>query len=385
MDTTTPRELDERLGCYVCTFYEAQGKGDARTTVYTVNGTEVVVGIGKGGRLVAHTKEHRPLKGTPEEFEFRQALLRWIEDNVPLERRVLPLLSFGPLHKASSAHSAEYRLYPNVVTVAADTAQAERLYDPIGDAKYRHPHLFANIFELQAHFEWPLRVADAYVHVAQEFVGYFYGKHVTSEQMRNIGTDERGDYDSSVKLTDSEWVEPFDIEDDCPMCQRMTDRSVEERVAGFQWELDKESQSRTAQNGGPRHADYDMTPEGRAEYHAAVDAHLAAHPQNWRPFPLIKLPHRLKRLLCIRWNHVVRDWLTEDPRYSYKDGHYYVIWVERIGGYDQRPTRSDSYGSSDMGYYAAAMAAYQGIAYTPPPPPPADEEIDERNIWLGGL
>jgi hypothetical protein len=338
---------NERLGCYVCLFHENELRGDARSRVYTVNGTEVVVGIGKGGRLVAHTKEHRPLKSTPEVFEFRQALLRWIDEHLPLDRRVLPLLTFGPMSRASNAHTAEHRLYPPVLTIASEGVEnCERLYDPTGDAKdgkYVHPHLFANVFELIAHLEWPLRVADAYVNVAQQFAGYFWGKNVTAGQMKTVSTDERGEKDSSVVMTDETWVEPIELVDDCPMCQRMTDESVEERVEGFQWEINKESRS-------------------------------------LKPLPLNTLPHRLKLTLCVMWNHVVRDWLKEDPRYCYADGHYYVVWTERLGGIDPRPTRSDSYGATT---YAAAMAQAAGVMWTPPsPPPPIPEEpMDERDIW----
>ena len=348
MDDALVAAADEKLGCYVCLWYGNELREDPRTRVYTVNGTEVVVGVGKGGRVVAHTKEHRPLKSTPEEFELRQALLRWLDENVPLDRRVLPLLTFGPMHRASTAHTAEHRLYPHLITIASGGVEnAERLYNPANETlKYTHPHLFANVFELLYHNEWPLRVADDYVHVAQEFVGYFYGKHVTAEQMRNVVTDERGGRDDSVKLTDDVWVEPIELVDDCPMCERMTDESVEARVDGFQWEINKESRS-------------------------------------LKPLPLKDLPHRLKLLLCIKWNHVVRDWLAEDPRYCYKDGHYYVVWTERLGGIDPRPTRSDAYGStSGEGYYAMAMAHMSGLAWTPPPPPSAaDEPMDERDIW----
>jgi hypothetical protein len=350
-----------------------------------VHGTEVVVGVGKGGRVVAYTKEHRPVRVTPEIFEFRQAILRWVEEHVPLTRRVLPLINFGDLKRASTAHTAEHRLYPYVLAVASGGVDmAARLYGPVSSGEYTHPLLFSNIFELQHHQEWPIRVADDYVHVAQEFVGYFYGKHVIAGQMTSLEASERGDIDPSVKLTDEDWVTPFELEDDCALCVRMTDEDVERRVAAFQWEIDKESQGRTSAQGGPKHTDFDETPEGRAEYHRRVKQHVAATGV-WAPFPLIDLPHELKRTLCIKWNHVVRDWLASDPRYCYKDGYYYVVWTERLGGIDTTPTRSDSYGAdlTQAWYSTAATAAALGAAlFHVSQSANPDEPFDARDIWL---
>lgn len=380
--------------CYLCQYYDGtKDFSQFHWTVYTVNGTEIVVGVGKGGRVVAFTREHRPIKSTPEKFELRQAILRWFNEWVPLRREVLPLLQFGAMQRFSTAHTAEYRLYPHVMTIAGGgEKRAEELYDPtiagptITGIAYRHPSLFVNVFELQQHYEWPTKIADEYVRVAQRFVGYFYGKHVTAGQMGLMMTDERGDYDSSVTLTEEDWVEPFEMEDDCQLCKRMTDKSVEERVAAFQWELDKEAGARISASGGPRHTEYGVSAEARREYHAAVDLHLKEHPELWCPIPLIKLPQRVQRALCIQWNHVVRDWLQSDPRYCYSNGQYYVVWTERIGGFDPRPTRSDMYGSANSGYHAAAMAfgAYMaGLPASDYRPPDIDPSLlpDERDIW----
>ena len=333
--------LDDHLVCYLCGFYRTS-KADPRSRVYTVNGVDIAVTVGKGGRVVAHTIEHR-LKNAPEEFELRHAILRWLDEHAPFEKRVLPLISFGPLHRASSAHVAEHRLYPHLVMVGSTASRANDMHSPSLPGGYTHPHLFVNVFELRFHYEWPISIADQYVTEAQRFVGYFYGKHVTSGQMTPIATRDDGDHDLSVTLTNEDWVDPIEFPDDCLFCERMTDEDIERRVAAFQWEIDKESSGRIAQHGGPIHNNYEDSPEERVRYHAAIAAHAVEHPELWRPFPLINLPHRLKLALCIRWNHVVRDWLRSDPRYVYKDGHYSALWTERLGGIDQTATRSEAY------------------------------------------
>lgn len=358
----------EPVGCPACHWVEEMEAKDERTTLTPGalgTSTDIVTGIGKGHRLVALAKRHHPV-GAPEVFEMRHALIEWLTVNADFSPLVLPLVEFGPLHKASAMHPLEHRLYPKVQAVIGDGFErTDRLYIPLGsDAMpyVEHPLLLTNVFELSDYHEWPLRVADEYVSKAQEYVGYFYGRRVISGQMQQIRTDERGQYDASVVLTDEAWSEPFVIEDDCIFCQRMTDETVEERVAGFQWEIDKESSSTVSSvsNTEFRHSDFPATAEGRAEYHARIEQ-LAGTPgvgEFWRPFPLIRLPHEVKRKLCIEWNHIVRDWLAGDQRYCYVDGNYYVIWTERIGGLDTEPTRSDTYGGGSANPWAGWIPGY---------------------------
>lgn len=384
METTNAAE---HLECQVCVWHNGTIRDDPRTRTYQYGRIEVVVGVGKAGRVVAYTKRHDPVE-LPEAFEFRDALLQWLHEHTPFRTDVLPLLTFGALQHASAMHQLEYRMYPPLTAMSSYGAygggvqNVNRLYASPGERECPHPHFFTNVFELQSQYEWPVRVADDYVDVAQRYVGYFYGKQVISGQMMPIVEDKDTKYmvDSSVKKLESDWVEPFVMEDDCPMCQRMTDESVEERVAGFQWEIDKEAGGRSASIGGPKSGDYADSAGGRAQYHDALDLFLAEHPEIWRPFPLIRLPHEVKRKLCIEWNHVVRDWLDDDPRYCYRDGHYYVVWVERIGGLDQRPTRSDTYGSGEaMSYYSAMAAAAASFGGYYNPANPANRPITPPN------
>jgi len=338
-----PIDPDPNTGviCQVCSWFNPD-RPDIR--VYTANGVEIVIECGKDGRLIAYTKEHHPEHGV-EMFELRAAMLRYIEELIPLSRRILPLVTFGALERNSIASPTDFRMYPPLRVMQTYgtmvLTKVDQQYTPHTKDGYAHVFLMANVFELRNHTEMPIHLADDYVHAAQEFVGYFYGQHVSSGQMTTIEVDERGSIDRSVKFTGDNWTAPFELEDDCPMCQRMTDESVTQRIDGFQWELVKEANTR-----------------------------LTA-------FPLDTLPHELKRALCIRWNHIVRDWLASDPRYAYRDGQYYVVWTEKIGGYDQRVTRSDQYGASitlAVGYYAEALADAARIMGVNP---------DDRDIWLG--
>lgn len=380
--------LEWNENCYVCTFYLQEVKKDDRTEHFKIDGVDVIVGIGKGSRLVAHTLHHQP-QHTPDEYKLRQALWLWIDKYVPFERKVLHLLQFGDIKKAQDKiPPSESRLYPPVVAVTSmGLSGAERLYNPtyVTPTTTPHPILMANVFELAHHFEWPLWVADQYVAVAQTYAGYFWGKKVTSAQMTPITDDEEGyARDTSVKMLDEDWVEPFDIEDDCPFCQRMTDESVEQRVAAFQWEIDKEVSARMRVRQGPSHSAFDETPDGRVAYHAEVDQHLTENPDLFRPLPLIRLPFRLKRLLCIQWNHVVRDWMHNDPRYAYKDGHYYALWTERLGGPYTLSTKSDYYGNiSTLGYYQQVGNALRAFGYDVPVPEEEGEPPLEDSIWFG--
>lgn len=199
-----------------------------------------------------------------------------------------------------------------------------------------------NIHAVVNHNMWPIYIADEMTILAQNMVGYFTGKPTTGAQMKPLRTGPYGEIDESVKMSDEEWTEPFELADDCVFCQKMTDESVADRIAGFQWAMDKEVANRFGAGLGlrgeeygpsdvPKHYDHDDTATQRREYHDKLVPFYEEHPRLFKVIPLIDLPLHLQRTLCIQWNHVVRDFIAADPRLIYRaeDDMYFYIDIRR--------------------------------------------------------
>ena len=168
----------------------------------------------------------------------------------------------------------------------------------------------------------PQDVADAHTLAAQYFAGFFFGHPFRQDQQRHERT--------AFHVSPQRWREPVVVADDCVLCQLLTDESAERRVAGFQWQLDIEA-TRTkgrhysdwVRSGDPR------VPEPQEEvwHHSAANlrrfvelfqneplpanGYREARPHGWltRPLPIVDLPLRLKRKLCIQWNHILLGWM----------------------------------------------------------------------------
>lgn len=229
--------------------------------------------------------------------------------------------------------------------------------------QYKLP-LTSNVHAIINHNRWPLTVADLMTERAQIMVGYFTGHPVTVDQMGALRVTEQGEIDRTVEQADVNWTEPFELADDCLFCERMTDQTVVDRVAGFQWALDKEVAGRfgagLAEGSGtlnvPKHYDFADTDEGRRAYHDILKPWYAEHPMLLKVIPLIDLPLHLKRTLCIQWNHIVRDYLKLDPRFVYHEATDMYYWMNVDANIDdttkklipQVKTRSNPSGSTDI-------------------------------------
>jgi hypothetical protein len=212
-----------------------------------------------------------------------------------------------------------------------------------------YPVRLTPIVEIIRPGSWPQELADAMTHEAQRMAGWFWGRDITVEQMAKIDEDETGKWDTSVQVGDT-WSEPFDFADDCVFCQTMTDESVWQRVAAFQWQLEKETASlRVTSPDAPAYPHDSLrtgeTTDTRPEldfservpsrewfttFYQALDAHLAETPQSMRAVRLTDLPLALQRFLCIRWNHLVYDWFFRDhtDKYAYVNGRYFTVLSE---------------------------------------------------------
>jgi hypothetical protein len=172
----------------------------------------------------------------------------------------------------------------------------------------------------------PREVADEHTLIAQRYAGYFVGHPYRAEQQGTTITIDRT----------REWREPSAVRCDCELCVRLTDAEAIRRVAGYQWQLDIES-TRTKgrhyavwmESGDPRipePADH-IWSHSQANLRMFVELFQSepregrehpygrkAQPLGWRlrPLPMVDLPLRLKRKLCVEWNHALRSWMIRD-------------------------------------------------------------------------
>jgi len=168
--------------------------------------------------------------------------------------------------------------------------------------------------------------------VAQRYAGYFIGHPYRQDQQDSTP--------AAFHISRAPWREPPVISDHCLFCQHMTDLDVLRRVAGFQHQLDIEAcrnkgqhYAKWVESGYPRVPEPGIIPGSHSAANlrrfvelfqdSPVPARAGAWarealPDGWRtrPLPLVALPHRLKRKLCIEWNALLLDWMVRE-RLSY--------------------------------------------------------------------
>lgn len=172
----------------------------------------------------------------------------------------------------------------------------------------------------------PQQLADQHTLIAQQYAGYFVGHPYRAAQQR---TDP-----GAIQVEwDKPWVEPKVVSDGCAFCERLTDEDAERRVAGYQHAIDIEVLR-------PRSLLYtEWLGAGTDEVREVEEIDIAgvvrkrgvtASGPNRRtfierhgacldvqPISMVALPLRLKRKLCIEWNHIYRDWLAENDEIHY--------------------------------------------------------------------
>jgi hypothetical protein len=154
-------------------------------------------------------------------------------------------------------------------------------------------------------------LADSWALEAQRFIGYWHGYGVRGLQfMNNVWADP----DMPV------WSEPLDETDDCQFCAITTEESVVRRIRGFQHEMDSEV---LRLNPWVRKALYEEHIVIEAEDWDTLRTQLALAQERWptefspAAYDFTSLPFYLKWRLCVRWNHLLRDWLADRPEYEY--------------------------------------------------------------------
>ncbi len=129
--------------------------------------------------------------------------------------------------------------------------------------------------------------------------------------------------------------EPAVASDGCDFCGRLTDAEAERRVAGYRHAIDIEVLRARSNLYADWLAAADGVPNVEDVTIAGVEKRrgVSADPLNRRRFielhadkfdtvgvNMIALPLRLKRKLCIEWNHLYRDWLAACPEAHYDAG-----------------------------------------------------------------
>ena len=168
----------------------------------------------------------------------------------------------------------------------------------------------------------PQSLADAHTLKAQAYAGYLVGHpYRNAQQGTTVTVDKK-----------RRWKEPSVVADDCVFCQRLTDEEAERRVAGYQFQINTEviRSKRAHFQTWVMDSLSDVPEPGRYELSQAnvqrfcelfQDRPTEERPEGWytRPFPLIELPLRLKRKLCIEWNHLYLEWMEEnDIQYDFE-------------------------------------------------------------------
>lgn len=198
----------------------------------------------------------------------------------------------------------------------------------------------------------PHALADEHTLVAQRYAGYFVGHpYRNSQQTRTVEIDRR-----------RRWKEPAIVADDCLFCARLTDEVAERRVAGYQYQIDIESTRMkrqyftewidTGSSDVPEPGIYESSKVNLRRFcELFQDVAREDRPDGWvtRPLPFIMLPLRLKRKLCIEWNHLYLPWMEENGlEYDFEKREFWheIEFGRLIVGDD------DDYSYSDFdGYY----------------------------------
>jgi len=187
----------------------------------------------------------------------------------------------------------------------------------------------------------PQNLADAHTQTAQKYAGHFVGHPYRAGQQRTGPGAIRVDYERK-------WQEPAVFSDRCDFCRRLTDESAVQRVAGYQHALDIEvMRARAAGFADWLAAARKDVPDveevviagerirrGVSNSAANRRAYIERHEKEFdvSSLRMIDLPLRLKRKLCIEWNHLYRDWLTLHPKiwYDFEDQEFYREVDERV-------------------------------------------------------
>lgn len=265
-----------------------------------------------------------------------------------------------------------------------------------------------------------VNLSDKIAIIAQKYAGYFTGSEYRfDQQSRYLVTKE----DKGIHIG-KKWKEPVVLSDDCDFCTRLTDEDAVRRVAGFQHQIDIEILRSKGQyyNQWLRECGEDVVetqevrdkvrlhPEdtvppfemievsritGRYDSETnrrrfcelfqdvpRVTTRGAERPDGWqhKPTPMVALPLRLKRKLCIEWNHVYRDYLADNPEVYY-DFEKKQFFKE----VDPPPPCPECKGTSGYDGYGQVVTLHTPHCGTPIVAPASISDFQEWLEEVGGV
>ncbi len=184
----------------------------------------------------------------------------------------------------------------------------------------------------------PRTLADEHTLIAQRYAGALVGYSYRNDQQSKVITVDRS----------RPWREPVVIADDCLFCVRLTDEEAVRRVEGFQHQIDIEATrlkyqhlQRWLLSGAP-----EVPSPGHDHYTRAnvrrfcelfQDMPTEKRPNGWntKPFPLVALPLRIKRKMCVEWNHLYLRWMEENGlQYDFAQ---HVFWHDVVATPEPQP------------------------------------------------
>lgn len=178
----------------------------------------------------------------------------------------------------------------------------------------------------------PRELADEHTLVAQRYAGYLVGHpYRNPQQTIKVEIDRR-----------RPWKEPIIVADDCIFCVRLTDEEAVRRVAGFQHQIDIEATRMkrryliewvhsgsldVPERGAGLGYSYEQSRANLRRFcELFQNMPTERRPNGWntKPLPLVDLPLRLKRKLCIEWNHLYLLWMeANDIQYDFEEGQFW--------------------------------------------------------------
>jgi len=207
----------------------------------------------------------------------------------------------------------------------------------------------------------PQAVIDEHSMVAQTYAGFLVGHPVRAARYTTP-------LPGSVNIDFTRpFVEPNPVQDDCIFCVRLTDENAESRVFGFQAAIDKEVLGRkwghlnNWVSSAPEAdipvyilKDVPVRLEGPNGYVSEVyqrdisamasdftnrrrfieqqqyqprqtkNGHPRPHGWETKAAAIVSLPLRIKRKMCVSWNHVYTNWMAKEAvQYDFEKKEFY--------------------------------------------------------------
>jgi hypothetical protein len=229
----------------------------------------------------------------------------------------------------------------------------------------------------------PRTLADEHTLIAQRYAGALVGHPYRNDQQSTVITVDRA----------HPWREPAVVSDNCLFCVRLTDEEAIRRVEGFQHQIDIEATrvkyqylTRWLEKGSPDVPNPGHDHRNRANLRRFCelfqDMPTERRPNGWRtkPFPMVALPLRLKRKMCVEWNHLYLRWMEENGLQY--DWEQHVFWHE-VESLSEVTFPICTACAAELGPDAEHADGCTGVAGEPIRRPPGAHPPADLSTWMG--